>query len=696
MYENLRIEVLISDCCYTAHLGYAYICGECRQMKITSSGCPKGLSTDVTTLMAPRNMTNYVWYACDYGMLESSELDNPAYTWHQLTEDVSATNYNYNVQAEDFRVTRALNEAGVPIIVDDTSNWQSFRCKMTSALDPAKPFDSYLYANVQNTKPPMKVDSLLDCRGGITLWNKSFVPGAPQLVLPDSTVWSFYNNVACGGDPIAVFRGDSVYMNFDTNGIQGLLVRTNTQQTGDEECYSEAKYPIQPRFRPKAAMTADPTVLCDADETTMVDITPGEVRRRVWRFRAANADPDDMTLSDSVVGYGDVNRSYSRSFSHAVEPIELLVDDGTFFLDFFHANDTVWCDTVVHDTVSVFLHPELEVTGDTMVCEGSTTDATVRALGVEGCTYEWSLTLGTVTGGLPSGPRLQVVPYADKATYYVKVTSPQGCVAWDSIHAYMVKPRLSMMPDDGRICPGGTATLTGSDAHHYTWTASPADASLAGQDSNDVIRVSPKVTTTYTMVGHGANNCDATPLKKTVKIVPLPVPTVKLTPGFIDTDNPQLVLRDVSPYSVATSWLFNDGTTATGKEVSHTFDNCIGYDSVSVTMTSFNELNCPIDHPFAIPVKVFNAWFPNAFTPGSNDANDHFSLFTLNAYEYFHIYIYNRRGELVYESADPKFKWDGTRDGEPLPQGAYVYTCRFRKPGTPTLGQMKGTVTIIR
>ena len=75
-----------------------------------------------------------------------------------------------------------------------------------------------------------------------------------------------------------------------------------------------------------------------------------------------------------------------------------------------------------------------------------------------------------------------------------------------------------------------------------------------------------------------------------------------------------------------------------------------------------------------------------------------FSFFTVNDYEYFHIYIYNRRGELVYESDDVKFKWDGTRlsDGEPLPQGTYVYTCRYRKPGLNTLSEFNGTVTLIR
>ena len=68
----------------------------------------------------------------------------------------------------------------------------------------------------------------------------------------------------------------------------------------------------------------------------------------------------------------------------------------------------------------------------------------------------------------------------------------------------------------------------------------------------------------------------------------------------------------------------------------------------------------------------------------------------MNSYEYFHIYIYDRQGRLMYESDDPEFEWDGTHDGNACRQGAYVYICNYRKPGTPTLSTLKGTITLIR
>lgn len=701
MYDTLQIQAIIYDCIWNAHFAYGYIAGECRSMTVRQAGCPAGMSTDVTVLSAPQDMKNYVWYASEFGFFEDiSNSDfadggqNSYATWRALTDETvtNPTGFNYHVRANDFRVTRR-RVGGTTVTVDSIGNWQTFRCKITSTLDPNKPFDSYLYVNVQNTKPTMDVDSLLLCSGKAKLWNRSYVPGDPSLVVPGATEWKFYDNSTCGGDPLATIIGDSAEYQYSDRDVKGLRVRTYTT---DPACYSDAIYNFRPRENPKVGMTITKHVLCDADSTVLTDTTSGLNNTRYWRFRPADAEDDDMSLSDVIVGQGTSNRVLNRGFSHAVEPIELEVRNGLYYLNLTNTSDTIWCSETARDTVAVFLHPDLEVTGDTVVCEGSQTDATVRAIGVEDCDYQWSLTYGDVTGGLPSGPHLQVTPYADKSTYFIKVTSPQGCVAWDSIHAYMVRPKLTMLPTDGRICPGTSAVLTGSEADHFTWSATPDDPSLVGQESNASITVTPEETTTYTLVGHGTNDCDASPITATVTIMPLPVPEVVLSPEMVDAENPTVTLRDVSEYGVNSSWLFNDGTTATGREVTHKFAHSEGLDSVNVTLTSYNVLNCPTVYPFAIPVSTFTAWFPTVFTPGSNDANSAFSLFTINEYQYFHIYIYNRRGELIYESDDVHFKWDGTCKGEPCPQGAYVYTCRYRKPGTTNLNTITGSITLIR
>ena len=667
-------------------------------MDLTSSGCPPGMATDVTTITAPPGMLQYEWAASEWGVSASTSDLNPGgpnsyFTFRTLASGTEAQGMNvYHAQANDFKVYYRPNANHTPIpLIDSVGNRQTIRCNMLSAIDPAKPFWSPLYINIQNTKPTMLIDTLSMCDGRIQLTNVSYVPGDPSLVVDSLTTWQCYNSPDGSGPVDTTFTGQMGYYQCNNTDIRTILVRTNTT---DPECYSEGIYHVKPLQNPQTGFTISNRVLCDADETRLADTT-SDIAWRTWYFRSEN--DTNGTQLDSITGRGTDQQIINRGFTHAVEPIHLVNYNGLYYVNPLLTTDTIWCHGDAYDTVAVFLHPELEVIGDTIVCQGSLTDATVRAIGVEGCTYEWSRTNGAITGGLPAGDHLAVEPYADTAVYYVKVTSPQGCVAWDSVHAYLVRPHLSINPLDGRICPGDTATLTGLDADHYTWTASPADPTLAGQDSNTIIRVSPEQTTTYTLIGHGSNDCDAAPITQVVTIYPLPIPSVIVDPSIIDSDHPTATLRDNSTYSVNSSWLFNNSERVDGQQVTHTFEEALGSDSVRVLLTSYNALNCPINHMFSIPVVLFTAWFPNIITPNSDDQNSTFRMFSRCEYEYFQILIYNRRGSLVYKSDNPLFEWDGhDMSGRECPQGAYVYVCNYRKPGVHELKKLTGSVTILR
>ena len=700
LYENIQIQVMINDCLYNAHYAYAYIAGECRPMLLTTAGCPVGRSTNVATISAPRGMMNYEWRASNYGVSEPiTDLTdaNSHFSFRTLASGTEAQGMHvYNVQAADFHITRRTRTSGGhdSVMVDSTGMDQTFECKMTSALDPAKPFQSSLYVNVSNIKPTVSIDSLSTCDGKVLLTNYSYIPGSSVGVNRDSTRYMFYNNAACGGSPVAtIIGGDTASHVYEDADVKGAVVRVYHRDS--TFCWTEKQFSIKPRKSPNAIMSLSRHVLCDADETTMTDSTADTYFRR-WKFLKADSEFGPNAEYDSIEGFYNENREITRGFTHDVEPIMLMVQNGQFYRNPENVSQTIWCADTAYDTVAVFLHPNLEVTGDTIVCVGSPTNANVNAIGVSNCTYQWSRTMGVITGGIPEGSLLAVMPYADTSIYYVRVTTQEGCVAWDSIHAYLVRPTLTMLPADGRICPGDEAILTGGAADHYTWTASPGDASLAGQDSADEIHVRPTQTTVYTMVGHGTNDCDASPLTKTVTIVPLPTPRITTDPNFVDADNPTITLRDVSPNGVRSEWLFYGGETENTREVQHTFDEAIGRDSVHVQLTAYNVLDCPKEKIFGIPVLIYTAWFPNIFTPGSEDENAKFRLYTLTEYEFFHIYIYNRGGQLVFESVDPNFEWDGTYRDEPCPQGSYVYVCNYRKNGTSTLMTKNGTITLIR
>ncbi len=697
-----RIEILVRDCAYTAHCAYAYIAGECQSAKINVAGCPPGMSTEVATLGVPRGMKNYEWSVSNYGVsdpvtnIEAGEM-NDYFTFRTLQTGTDAdSGYLYHAQADDFRVVYHPHGPGTQDETNDSIGlWQTFRCNVTSAIDPAKPFTSSIYVNVKNSKPSVHIDTLYSCDGYITLKNRSEIPGESlDSINFNTSTFSFYNNPVGGGEPLQTSNGDSTtyFFSDDQIGTQ-MSVLVHTQHKINNNCYTDALYPIRPLKRPATGFTLLPdSVLCDGQTTTLTDTTPGSIYRQ-WKLITPTSTAA-VPEYDYVTGTGATENKTlpNHSFNHT-SPVELTVRNGSFCFDTL-THDTLWCEATARHNVIVFDNPKLKVTGDTIVCVGSKTALKVEVEGMEGCTFRWSRTNGVVDGSLPAGDSLIVEPYADVATYYVEVTSPDGCVAWGSVKTYLVRPRLTMIPEDGRVCPGGEVILTGHDAAFYTWTSTPSDTTLL--DTANVVHVFPTQNTIYTMVGHGSDSCDATPIDAKVTILPPPTPKVSLTPPYVDVDDPTVILHDVSPTATSSSWTFDNGETAEGNKVSHTFDGIMNREEVGVELTTRNVINCATVYPFKIPVKLFTAWFPTAFTPNSDDDNATFKLYSVNSYEYFHIYIYDRQGRLMYESDDPEFEWDGTHDGNACRQGAYVYICNYRKPGTPTLSTLKGTITLIR
>lgn len=88
-------------------------------------------------------------------------------------------------------------------------------------------------------------------------------------------------------------------------------------------------------------------------------------------------------------------------------------------------------------------------------------------------------------------------------------------------------------------------------------------------------------------------------------------------------------------------------------------------------------------------------YLPNAFTPNGDGLNDHFTLFPPAEMYAFEISIFNRSGHLVYRSKNPEPGWDGNFNGQPAPEGAYIYFVTYKdKQGK--LQQLKGSLVLIR
>jgi gliding motility-associated-like protein len=89
------------------------------------------------------------------------------------------------------------------------------------------------------------------------------------------------------------------------------------------------------------------------------------------------------------------------------------------------------------------------------------------------------------------------------------------------------------------------------------------------------------------------------------------------------------------------------------------------------------------------PLSVF---IPTAFTPNSDGMNDVFRVKGENL-QNFKMLVYDRWGEVIYESTNPNEGWDGSYHGNPVQNDTYVYQVSASNLNGKKLS---GAITLVR
>ena len=113
-------------------------------------------------------------------------------------------------------------------------------------------------------------------------------------------------------------------------------------------------------------------------------------------------------------------------------------------------------------------------------------------------------------------------------------------------------------------------------------------------------------------------------------------------------------------------------------------NGCINIDSVTVTVTVSDEVICNAN-------KVF---VPNAFTPNNDDLNDILKIYGNGSYN-ITFKIFDRWGEMVFESFDDAKGWDGTYNGKKMNAGVFVYSLKIECENGDTVFKT-GSITLLK
>lgn len=292
IYDTVRIEMYTSDCIYNVDPIYAYISGDYGAMRINSIGCADVSSTAIDTLSAPEGLLSYTWYASATGYEEQilNAEHMATVPFRQISQ--TSTDNHYLPQLSDFVLTQGPNTG-------DTVPEQTFMCVMTSALDPAKPIVSRIYANVENGKPVPYILSSSDCNLGVNLTNQSVTFGNNTLDL-DSTRWIIYSD-SLRTSVLDTLWGDAVYYRFPTDGYYAVTMRV---KVFDKNCGSERTIVCRALQEHLDSIMLEEAVLCE-DEQAIASCSRACDREKRWELDppcafTTNDDGNSITFNPPI------------------------------------------------------------------------------------------------------------------------------------------------------------------------------------------------------------------------------------------------------------------------------------------------------------------------------------------------------------------------------------------------------------
>jgi gliding motility-associated-like protein len=146
-------------------------------------------------------------------------------------------------------------------------------------------------------------------------------------------------------------------------------------------------------------------------------------------------------------------------------------------------------------------------------------------------------------------------------------------------------------------------------------------------------------------------------------------------------------------------WNFGDGQMSTEVEPSHIFQSTMnGY---TINLIALTDLNCLDSMSISIGYQYNELYYiPNSFTPDGDQNNQVFLPIFYSGYDplNFEMQIYNRWGEVLFETRNVLFGWDGSvgEEGLDAQEGVYTYRILFKNPDLDERVVVTGTVNLIR
>ena len=471
---------------------------------------------------------------------------------------------------------------------------------------------------------------------------------------------------------INVFDPASAVVSPDTNICQGTSVQLNATGGTSYKWSPSATLSNDTIPNPIATPTVPTRYMvivtnpCGAD-TSYVNVG----------FHSVNT----TTSNDTTICIGDTAQIFATGGgTYSWSPFTNIINPSTATPRVFPTTTTQYIVSIVTPegcpgsdtlTVTVIDIPNPVLSPDDSICFGD--NITLIASGADSYSWYPSKDLNNSTG-------TNVIAKPSVTTTFYVDFSNQCATLTDSVSITVVTPQAFSSPDD-TICFNESVELWASGGIRYNWYPS----NYVSNPTNDTTQANPPTPTEFMVVVTDGVGCTDTAYTN-ISFSPIP---------FVNAGPDQIINFGEIAYLNATSsagtfyWNSNTSLSSTTSKTPTAQPS----NTTSYIANLLDDYGCLVSDTVVIALDG-SIFVPNSFSPNDDGINDVFRVYAEDLTE-FEIMIFNRWGEMLFQSRSTDAEWDGTYKGKLSQVDTYVWKIIYSDVNT-SKQEVIGHVNIIR
>jgi gliding motility-associated-like protein len=347
-------------------------------------------------------------------------------------------------------------------------------------------------------------------------------------------------------------------------------------------------------------------------------------------------------------------------------------------------------------TITISPLPVANAGIDVSLCQGTPGVSQIGQAFVAGNSYSWSPANGLSDAAIANPAFSTSIP--GTTNYTLTVSNAFGCTNSDVVTVTIFAlPVVSFSSNITAGCNPQSIIFTNNNANsvNCVWNfqgfGTQNGCGPVTQLYNDAGVFD--VGLTITDVNGCTNTASNTGM---ISIYPQPDASFSVNPTQTSITDPYFVFTNTSISATNYSWNFGDGTISSLMNPTHTYPEI----STSYQVMLYAMSGPCVDSAWVI-VEIQDELFyfiPNAFTPDGDEYNNVFLPVFNNSFDKqsYTMLIFNRWGEILFESRDLAVGWDGTYMGETCKEGQYAYKIVIKHRNRDKRIEVVGHVNLLR